>query len=311
MQKGADLRVQYHVDYLSRNTTTNGWNIYLTDGSVWYAKTVIISAGVFGSTRILAKSSGSNGGYLQFSPKLGKLVSGNGDDLYYALNTTVPPYPDTNDYSPLISAGYLAYGKVNPYGGQVLVEDMTPPVDLQGVAPLGGQKTMWEFWEALLEAMVDPFPPFDEVPSYRTVLMMSQDNNDGEIVWDPETGNLLQFVGATESDYITTLKQQQIAHMTEIWGSANWARLTAATSITVHPLSGCAYGPNSDQGVVDQYGRVYSLEGGSKTAVYPNLYVMDGSIIPGAIGVNPFASILTVSEILIKEIINGTRNIKS
>ncbi|MGH7357345.1 MAG: GMC oxidoreductase [Candidatus Rokuibacteriota bacterium] len=58
-----------------------------------------------------------------------------------------------------------------------------------------------------------------------------------------------------------------------------------------HPLGGCGIGPTREAGVVDEYGRVYDAHGATDTAVHPGLYVVDGSSMPGALGVNPTLTI--------------------
>jgi len=63
--------------------------------------------------------------------------------------------------------------------------------------------------------------------------------------------------------------------------------------LTVHPLGGCGMGSHAEEGVVDARGRVFS--GSSGTAVHAGLYVLDGAILPGAIGTNPFLSISALS----------------
>ena len=56
---------------------------------------------------------------------------------------------------------------------------------------------------------------------------------------------------------------------------------------TVHPLGGCPMGRNVDEGVVDSYGRVFN---------YPGLYVADGSVMPGPVGVNPSLTIAALAD---------------
>jgi cholesterol oxidase len=57
---------------------------------------------------------------------------------------------------------------------------------------------------------------------------------------------------------------------------------TWGDDFTYHPLGGCLL----NQGT-DNYGR---LPG------YPGLYVMDGSLVPGNVGVNPFVAITALAE---------------
>lgn len=55
-------------------------------------------------------------------------------------------------------------------------------------------------------------------------------------------------------------------------------------------------GKDSEEGVVDTYGSVFWNDGSSdKTKTYPNLYVIDGSIIPEPTGVNPSLTIAAVA----------------
>jgi cholesterol oxidase len=58
--------------------------------------------------------------------------------------------------------------------------------------------------------------------------------------------------------------------------------------VILHPLGGCSMGTNLDDGVVDSYGQVFWRDGtDNKTRTYPDLYVVDGSVLPEPPGVNP------------------------
>ena len=63
-------------------------------------------------------------------------------------------------------------------------------------------------------------------------------------------------------------------------------------SITVHPLGGCAMGDDAGSGVVDWKGAVFRRNG---TDLHEGLFVMDGAIVPSALGVNPFVTISALS----------------
>ena len=57
--------------------------------------------------------------------------------------------------------------------------------------------------------------------------------------------------------------------------------------VTPHPLGGCNMADSAEQGVVDQRGEVYG---------YPNLFVIDGAMVPTALGLNPSRTIAALAE---------------
>lgn len=73
------------------------------------------------------------------------------------------------------------------------------------------------------------------------------------------------------------------------------AGLFGRKKVTVtHPLGGCPMGSSSSDGAVDTQGRVFnSVQGGAGT--HSGLYVMDGSVLPGPIAVNPTLTIVAMS----------------
>jgi cholesterol oxidase len=56
---------------------------------------------------------------------------------------------------------------------------------------------------------------------------------------------------------------------------------------TAHILGGCPMGLSEDDGVVDPQSRVFG---------YDDLYVIDGSVIPANLGVNPSLTITAMAE---------------
>ena len=66
--------------------------------------------------------------------------------------------------------------------------------------------------------------------------------------------------------------------------------------ITVHPLGGCPMGRNPAEGVVDRYGQVFG---------YENLYITDGSVMPGPVGPNPSLTIAAFAERAAESMLEG------
>lgn len=73
--------------------------------------------------------------------------------------------------------------------------------------------------------------------------------------------------------------------------------------VSVHPLGGCAMADSSGQGVTDDLGRVYDAAdhtaNASPVATHEGLVVLDGSIIPTSLGINPA---LTISVLALRAI---------
>jgi cholesterol oxidase len=66
---------------------------------------------------------------------------------------------------------------------------------------------------------------------------------------------------------------------------ATWSRLRML--VTPHPLGGCNMAAAAGAGVTNHMGEVFG---------HDNLFVMDGSVIPRAIGRNPSKTIAAVAE---------------
>ena len=72
-----------------------------------------------------------------------------------------------------------------------------------------------------------------------------------------------------------------------------WPEILFNMPMTAHILGGCPMGENTSKGVVNDKFEVHN---------YPNMYVLDGSIIPCNLGVNPSLSITAFSEYAMDQI---------
>ena len=81
-----------------------------------------------------------------------------------------------------------------------------------------------------------------------------------------------------------------------------------STLVLLHPLGGCPMGMNIEGGVVNNYGQVYQPDLQDKKNTYKNFYIMDGSIIPMAVGVNPSLTISAVSFRCVEHLIQNLGN---
>ena len=79
-----------------------------------------------------------------------------------------------------------------------------------------------------------------------------------------------------------------------------WPEILMNMPMTAHILGGCPMGKTKDEGVVNDYFEVHN---------YKNMYVLDGSIIPCNLGVNPSLSIVALAEYAMDNIPEKTGNI--
>jgi choline dehydrogenase-like flavoprotein len=72
----------------------------------------------------------------------------------------------------------------------------------------------------------------------------------------------------------------------------------------LHPLGGCPMGVIANDGVVNSLGKVFNATTGEP---YNDLYVVDGSIIPNALGVNPSLTISALAFRIAEHIVGETK----
>ncbi len=82
--------------------------------------------------------------------------------------------------------------------------------------------------------------------------------------------------------------------------------------VTVHPLGGCGMRDDPSDGATNHLGQVYNgVAGGRADAqtgepeVHHGLYVADGSLMPTALGVNPYMTIGAISERVAGQLVNN------
>jgi cholesterol oxidase len=65
--------------------------------------------------------------------------------------------------------------------------------------------------------------------------------------------------------------------------------------LTVHPLGGCPMGDDATAGVVDDCGRVFDPSRSGDRQYHEGLVVLDGSIVPASLGMNPALTIASLA----------------
>jgi len=286
------------------------------------AHRVILAAGSLGSTEILMRSRIAG---LALSACLGQRFSGNGDVLAAAVDAAQELNGIADeDLAPAgRGVGPTITGLLDSGEGFV-VEDLAIP---------GALRWVWEESFALARTLDDLArgdegrhaggrEPFDDpfaigtARSLRSVALaiMGLDAAAGELRLPPSKAGAAQESGvlsvhwpALKDDGQVDARHRWLAERLAPQGArllANpaWRLLpaelefmlgsTRGPMLTVHPLGGCGMGDDARSGVVNQWGQVFTGEG---SEVYADLAVLDGAIMPTALGINPALTITALA----------------
>jgi cholesterol oxidase len=268
------------------------------------APVLVLAAGSPGTPRLLL----SNRRRLpELSPALGSCFSGNGDALGIAFDARAEGVRAArNDHGPVMTSALdytddrrliLADGGLPPGFGELLDVARSANV-IQG----------WRRWLVRLRALLARVGWTDQALRPREVrvgkpkrphapnqdalifLMFGRDAADGQM-------RLTRLLRRFDISWSKDGSAQLFADLERT--AKDLARATDATPfyaldggplgkfMTVHPLGGCPMGDDPASSVVDDTGRVRGYDG---------LYVLDGSIVPTALGVNPSQTIAARAE---------------
>ena len=297
----------------------NGWRVRVrtSEGEerALEAANVILAAGTLGSTEILLRSRARG---LPVSSALGHRFSGNGDMVALTYNADVPVNaigfgkagPEGRETVGPCSTGLIDARGGRPLDeGMIMVDGAAPgafakwlPALLATLAAATGEDTDRGLGDALREMAREvesnvAGPRVGAIHRTQICLVVAHDDAAGEIFLDgerlnirwPDVGRQAPFVRADEM-----MREATRALGGTYIPSPTWHELLGRKLVTGHPLGGCALAADARDGVVNHRGQVFSGDAG--TAVHPGLYVMDGSIVPVSLGVNPLLTIAGLAE---------------
>jgi cholesterol oxidase len=317
----AEIFVRARVHYLDK-AEEGGWRVYgecadeRGNGTAFKVsgKIVILAAGTLGSTEILLRSR-ENG--LQISAQIGNHFSTNGDMMGFAYNTDHiingiglgARLPDPNSPVGPTATAMVAWRDGCGADRMLLSEGAIPGALSDFLAPLlaiaarlqgshAGRDVLDALKKEYLEIQSKLLGAYTgAVRNTLALIVLTHDDSMGRmsliqdrlrIDW-PGLGKQAQFEKASELMRRTTL-----ALGGDYIRNPTWNELTDHNLATAHPLGGCVMADNADRGVVNHRGQVFI--GGPGGGVHEGLYVMDGSVVPAALGVNPLLTISALAE---------------
>jgi cholesterol oxidase len=264
------------------------------------APTVILAAGTIGSSRLLL----TNRTRLKaLSPALGSRFSGNGDALGMAFDPQAPDVRGArNDYGPVMTSRldyYAERGLMLADGGLPANFDVLLDV-ARGVDVIRG----WQRWVVRLRDALIKVGWSDQALRPREVtlaerqantdalvfLMIGRDAADGRMLLTPLLRRFdIRWSKAGSAQLFADLERtaKELAHAADAKPFYALEGGPLSKFATVHPLGGCPMADDPAHGVVDDAGAVHG---------YPGLHVLDGSIVPTSLGVNPSKTIAALAE---------------
>ena len=303
----------YRVDYLEHPTSDDGQ----TRRGTVTADRLILSAGALGTTYLLLRNRAA---FPRISGTLGTRFCGNGDLLTFAIKasegTGEQRRPRVIDpgHGPVITIAIRVDDAVD--GGQgrgFYLEDAGFPehvgwmlhvfASVRPLTRLAERRVAWDWFgkgpdPRLGSELSSLFGDTELSAGLLPMLGMGRDIPDGHmrlragrlhVDWTKQkSGPYFDRVRETAK----AMAHQLGAHFVDdpLW---YLNRL-----ITVHPLGGCPMGRDAREGVVDTYGEVFG---------YPGLYVADGSVMPGPVGVNPSLTIAALADRSAESLLTTTK----
>jgi len=239
------------------------------------AKAVVVAAGTIHSPALLLRSKT----YLPLlSNQVGRGLSGNGD---IALGGLIPD--ETFEAYKGKIMGTISYGwwdegiVLEAAFGIPIGPTAKYPVHLEGASPpyywgLEHKHMMREYSNHVL-----------------FIVGLGLDGNDGTVTIDGWGRPKVYWRTSEKSQAIYDAQIRAAREIIKALGGTMIITHYMKTGevITAHPLGTCRMAENVLQGVVDENCQVFN---------YPNLYVVDASVVPSALGVNPALTIAAIAE---------------
>jgi cholesterol oxidase len=295
VSKSADDRWQVHLERLDGPAGASA-DVRVS------ADVVVLAAGTLGSTEILLRSRQAG---LAVSGRLGHRFSANGDIIAFgyggrtrlnAIGVGHPARVEGIDVGACVS-GQIEIVDEADLAGSLTIQEGVLPSALAPLLPvlfLPNGRLLGALQSLVSGVYKGPFA------NLQTFFAVSHDSASGRLAL--EEGRLaLAWPGAQDEPVYKRL-DEALAALVKAAGGSYVKNPLAGTMMgrqpaTAHPLGGCGMGRDLGEGVVDHKCQVFDGRAGAGSAdVHRGLYVMDGSIVPRSLGVNPLLTITALAE---------------
>jgi cholesterol oxidase len=308
VRHGAEIYTHARVRHLSRSD--GRWQVHLERVDAGKserkislsADIIVLAAGTLGSTEILLRSR-DNG--LMLSDRVGQRFSANGDIIAFGYGAGVPVNAIGVGHPAKVAdlqigasvSGQIEINDPDTLANEMRIQEGSMPSALAPILPvmfLPNGRLLGALQSLVSGVYKGPFAHL------QTFFAVSHDSSAGRFSLN-EDRLVLSWPGAADEPVYQRL-DAALGKIVAQSGGRYIKNPLAGTVMghqpaTAHPLGGCAIGRDREGGVVDHKGRVFDgAANAGTTAVHDGLYVIDGSIIPRSLGVNPLLTITALAE---------------
>jgi cholesterol oxidase len=270
-------------------------SFFSTDKHGWHARQVVVSAGTLSTLSLLLRCK-QKGLLPNLSDRLGYKFRTNSEvicgarankcDIKYCEGTAITSILQVNDSTSIEVTRYPEGSDVMGVLAQVLTDGglkcgrMLKFIYQCLIHPTHFLKSLWIFGWASRSIILLVMQVYDN--SLRIKLKKSR-----LMPWRWHLSS--ESPGGGIPTYIPEANQAARSVAKKINGIPQgcFSEVLFNRPLTAHLLGGCPISATAEQGVVDKYGKVFGYEG---------LYIVDGSIMPANLGVNPSLTILALAE---------------
>ena len=268
------------------------------------AREVILAAGALATPHLLLAN---RPGLPGLSPALGTRVSGNGDYLAFVRgargNDGRPRFLNPSD-GPVITTSIAVDEQASATGRSFVIQDAGAPAFTEWMwqatelpGDLAGAARPWlrrvvHRWQGRRDSSISGFVAGLLGDSHASAAMlpllaMGRDIPGGRYRLAAGGRLELDWSGHASRQYFDDVRERMRELATALGGTLVTDPLDHFSRvISVHPVGGAPMAEDARLGVVDPWGRVHG---------YPGLWITDGSVMPGPVGVNPSFTIAALA----------------
>lgn len=297
-QQGTTILPETSAQSISFDESTKVYTVKTKSSTAWLpgryqsfkSRGIVFSAGVLGTMKLLLEQKFRYKTLPHLSDKLGEQLRTNSESLCGVANAD-----RKLNYGVAISSGF--YPDPQTHVELVKFPDKSGAMLRLGSLAVDGHQPVVRFAKWLGLILTSPLQTARlllsaNLPKSSVILLVMQTlDNSMKMVWKPRLwgGKISIDNNNKVPAYIPVGQEVMHRYAEKVKGTAVNAipEIAFNMSSTAHIIGGCPMGDNASEGVVNPKFEAFG---------YPNMLILDGSIVPANLGVNPSLTITALSE---------------